>query len=120
MCICCRLFEVYGIVNTHVKDRSNDGSGEVVDEHRQHSDILEQLQHLKSAATVRLVLGARANVGTRVWRRQNMLSATYLFVQLSQDSRVSVAVLLNTTILYGSKLASSYDSDGYGMSTVLP
>lgn len=48
-----------------------------------------------------------------------MQSPTYVFVQPSQDSKVSVAVLLHT-ILYGSKLASSSGSDGYGMSTLLP
>lgn len=47
------------MVSTGVKDRSNDGGDDVVDEHRQHSTILEQLQHLKSVATVRLVLAGR-------------------------------------------------------------
>lgn len=70
-CNSYRLFELYGLVSVEIKDKNNDGSDEVVDEHRQHATIIEQLQRLKSMATVSVglpgpnccaVINVRANI----------------------------------------------------------
>ncbi|CAM9563646.1 unnamed protein product [Ectocarpus fasciculatus] len=44
-----RLFEMYGAISADFQDKSNDGSDEDVDEHRQHATVLDQLRRLKSA-----------------------------------------------------------------------
>ncbi|CAM9835096.1 unnamed protein product [Ectocarpus sp. 12 AP-2014] len=45
-----RLFEVYGAISaTGVQDKSNGGSGEDLDEQRQHATALDQLRRIKSA-----------------------------------------------------------------------
>ncbi|CAM9609020.1 unnamed protein product [Ectocarpus sp. 4 AP-2014] len=44
-----RLFEIYGAISPDFQDKTNDGSDDDVDEHRQHATILDQLRQLKSA-----------------------------------------------------------------------
>ncbi|CAM9283974.1 unnamed protein product, partial [Ectocarpus sp. 12 AP-2014] len=44
-----RLFEIYGAISPDFQDKTNDGSDEDVDEHRQHATVLDQLRWLKSA-----------------------------------------------------------------------
>ncbi|CAM9731264.1 unnamed protein product, partial [Ectocarpus sp. 12 AP-2014] len=44
-----RLFEIYGAISPDFQDKTNDGSDEDVDEHRQHATVLDQLRRLKSA-----------------------------------------------------------------------
>ncbi|CAM9141858.1 unnamed protein product [Ectocarpus sp. 6 AP-2014] len=44
-----RLFEIYGEISPDFQDKTNDGSDEDVDEHRQHATVLDQLRRLKSA-----------------------------------------------------------------------
>lgn len=46
---------MYGVVSADFKDKNSDGGDEDVDEHHLHATILEQLQHLKSTTTVRLL-----------------------------------------------------------------
>lgn len=47
---------MYGEVNAHLKVNDNDGGDGDVDEHRQHSMVLEELRDLKAIAKVSLVM----------------------------------------------------------------
>lgn len=47
-----RLHQVYGVISEDFEESNEDGSDEDVDEHRQHADIITQLQGLKASTKV--------------------------------------------------------------------
>lgn len=60
---------MYGVVSADFKDKNNDGGNEDVDEHHLHATVLDQLQHLKSATTVRLLVLCSLRLASCVLQR---------------------------------------------------
>lgn len=50
--LCCRLYDLYGVLSDEVNDKDNDGGDEDVDEHRLHARVLAELHKLKASSAV--------------------------------------------------------------------